>query len=149
MVIFHSYVSLPEGIFVQDLSFRMEVGQNSPKFAKSPVSWVQAILSTDIAETLGACDVWKIWRDISLCYICIHLCIYIYIYIYIYLASLWSLEKIEYGWISMNHEYEWVMYEYRCIWNMEIKRHDITQIQIYFIFPYSLYFWLITFVPGW
>ena len=42
--------------------------------------------------------------------------IYTYIYIYIYLASLWSLN------------------ECGCIWNMDIKRHDITQILIYTLY---------------
>ena len=147
MVIFHSYVSLPEGIFVQDLSFRMEVGQNLPsrRSAESRPFW--ALTSRRRLEHVMSGKSGGISLCVTFVYICVY--IYIYTYIYIYLASLWSLEKIEYGWISMNHEYEWVMYEYRCIWNMEIKRHDITQIQIYFIFPYSLYFWLITFVPGW
>ena len=85
-------------------------------------------------------DAWSMWclenleGYLSVLHLYTLVCIYIYI-IYIYIFS----ESLESGedriWMNIDESWIWMsMNECGCIWNMDIKRHDITQILIYTLY---------------
>ena len=105
-------------------------GQNSPshRSAESRPFW--ALTSRRCLEHVMSGKS----GGISLCVTFVYTCVYIYI-IYIYIFS----ESLESGedriWMNIDESWIWMsMHECGCIWNMDIKRHDITQILIYTLY---------------